>query len=191
MKSLLSAASFLIADFAATLVFAALLAITHSVTLAIVLGMAFGVGQIAWQFLRKRPVDTMQWMGLFMVLGFGTLGLFTHDARFLMIKPSLVYVIVGVVMLKPGWMTRYLPEIVQQHSADLVKLFGYVWAGLMFFSAVLNIVLALQLPTLTWAAVMSTYSLASKVVLFLIQYTLMRVVTRRRVRTGMAMAQPA
>lgn len=191
MKSLLSAASFLIIDFAATLVFAAFLAITHNVPLAIVLGMVFGVAQIGWYLLRKRPIDTMQWMGLFMVLGFGTISLYTHDARFVMIKPSLIYMIVGVVMLKRGWMNRYLPAIVQERSGDLITLFGYAWAGLMFVSAVLNVVMAMRLPALEWAAFMSAWALASKLVLFLIQYTVMRVITRRRVRAGMALAQTA
>ena len=36
----------------------------------------------------------------------------TSDPRFVMAKPSVIAVIVGVFMLKPGWLSRYLPEIV-------------------------------------------------------------------------------
>ena len=68
----------------------------------------------------------------------------TDDPLFVMLKPTVIYVIVGVVMLKRGWMNRYLPPIAQATVPDLAITFGYVWAGLMFFSAALNIVLALS-----------------------------------------------
>jgi intracellular septation protein len=58
--------------------------------------------------------------------------------------------------------------------------FGYVWAGLMFASAALNVALALSLDPKTWAAVMSGWGLASKIGLFLIQYGAMTMVGRRR-----------
>ena len=61
---------------------------------------------------------------------------------------------------------------------DVATTFGYAWAGLMFFSAALNIALALSLDVKTWAAAMSTWGIASKIGLFLIQYTVMNVVGR-------------
>ena len=61
-----------------------------------------------------------------------------------MLKPSVIYCIVGAVMLKRGWMNRYLPERAAP-VADVATTFGYVWAGLMFASAALNIALALSL----------------------------------------------
>ncbi len=42
-------------------------------------------------------------------------------------------------MLKPGWMTRYLPPEALEYVPDLGYAFGFVWAGLMFVSAVLNL----------------------------------------------------
>src|SRR5512138_2793369 len=106
MKNLLHAARFLAYDMASTIFFLVLIAITKNVTLSVALGMALGVVQIAAQGLRKRPIDTMQWMSLFLVLGSGAATLLTHDARFVMFKPTIIYAIVGAVMLKPGWMNR-------------------------------------------------------------------------------------
>ena len=48
-------------------------------------------------------------------------------------------------MLKRGWMNRYLPPIARRPCRTSASLFGYVWAGLMFGSAALNIALALTL----------------------------------------------
>jgi hypothetical protein len=56
----------------------------------------------------------------------------------------------------------------------------------MFFSAVLNIVLALTLDPATWAAVKSVWAIGSKAGLFLIQYAVMRSTGVRRARAMMA-----
>ena len=100
---------FLLFDLASTFFFLTLVLITHNIRLAIMGGIALGIVQIAWQYVRKKPIDTMQWLSLFLVVASGSAALLTNDPRFVMMKPSIIYVIVGVVMLKPGWMTRYMP----------------------------------------------------------------------------------
>ncbi len=188
MKNLFEAGKLLLLDMASTFFFLVLYLLTHNITLSVVLGMALGVTQIGWQFARKKPIDTMQWMSLFLVLGAGTATLLTNDPRFVMIKPSVIYTIVGIVMLKPGWMNRYLPPVAIEIVPDIAFIFGYVWAGLMFFSAVLNLVVALNYSVVTWSAVMSVYAIVSKAVLFLIAYATMRTIGVRRRRARMATA---
>jgi intracellular septation protein A len=167
---------------AATLFFLVLYLLTHNVTLSVVLGMALGTAQIGYRLARRKPIDTMQWMSLFLVLGAGTVTLITDDPRFVMIKPSVIYGVVGVVMLKRGWMNRYLPPIAIELIPDVAVIFGYVWSGLMFFSAALNLIVALNFSVVTWSATMSIWGIASKLVLFLIGYATMRgiAVARRR-----------
>jgi intracellular septation protein len=185
MKNLLHAGRFLLADMASTLLFLALVLLTHNVPLAVGLGVALGITQIAWQLARKKPIEAMQWLSLFLIVASGSATLLTNDPRFVMIKPSLIYVIVGVVMLRPGWMNRYLPPIAVEVVPDLAFVFGFVWAALMFFSAWLNIYVALNYSVVTWASFMSLYGIASKLALFLVQYTLMRAIgVRRRARAG-------
>jgi intracellular septation protein len=188
MKNLFEAGKLLLLDMASTFFFLVLYLLTHNITLSVVLGMALGVTQISWQFARKKPIDTMQWMSLFLVLGAGTATLLTNDPRFVMIKPSVIYTIVGIVMLKPGWMNRYLPPVAIEIVPDIAFIFGYVWAGLMFFSAVLNLLVALNYSVVTWSAVMSVYAIVSKAVLFLIGYATMRTIGVRRRRARMAAA---
>jgi intracellular septation protein len=190
MKNLLAAGKLLLADMASTLLFLALFLLTGNVTLSVVLGMALGIAQIGWQLARKKPIDTMQWMSLFLVLGSGTATLLTHDPRFVMLKPTLIYTIVGIVMLRPGWMNRYLPPVAIELVPDIAYIFGFVWAGLMFFSAALNIVVALNFSVAAWAAFMSLYGIVSKAVLFLVGYFTMRTIgVRRRSRGGMVTAE--
>src|ERR1700724_151993 len=182
MKHLLDAGKLLLLDLASTFLFLVVYLLTHNITLSVVLGMALGAAQIGWQLVRKQPIDTMQWMSLFLVLGAGTATLLTDDPRFVMIKPTVIYCIVGIVMLKPGWMNRYLPPVAIEVVTDIAVIFGFAWAGLMFFSAALNLIVALNFSVVTWSAVMSIYAIVSKAVLFLIGYATMRTIGVRRRR---------
>jgi len=75
----------------------------------------------------------MQWMSLFLVLGAGAATLLTNDPRFVMIKPSVIYAIVGIVMLEARWMNRYLPPVAIELVPTSPSSLAYLWAGLMFF----------------------------------------------------------
>jgi intracellular septation protein len=182
MKNLFEAGKLLLLDMASTFFFLVLYLLTHNITLSVALGMALGIGQIGWQYARKAPIDTMQWMSLFLVLGSGAATLITNDPRFVMVKPSVIYTIVGIVMLKPGWMNRYLPPVAKELVPDIAFIFGFVWSGLMFFSAALNLIVALNFSVVTWASFMSVYGIVSKLGLFLIQYATMRYIGIRRRR---------
>ena len=180
MKYLLDAAKLLLADLASTLLFLILYLATNNLALSAGTGMALGLAQIGWQFFRKKPIDTMQWLSLFLVLGAGATTLITNDPRFVMLKPTVIYIVVGIVMLKPGWLNRYLPPIAMEVVPDIAVLLGFLWAGLMFFSAALNLIVALNFNVVTWSAFMSIYGIVSKVTLFLIGFVIMRTIGRRR-----------
>ena len=184
MNHLLQSARLLVSDLASTLMFLAVLLITKDLMLAVALGVGLGVIQIGWLMARRKPIDTMQWLSIGLVVVSGLATMLTSDPRFVMLKPTVIYCIVGAYMLRPGWMNRYLPPIAVQTVPDLAYLFGFVWAGLMFLSAVLNIALALTLDPVSWSATMSIWGIASKVTLFLIQYATMRLIGRRRVMAG-------
>ncbi|MBA3810745.1 MAG: septation protein IspZ [Caulobacteraceae bacterium] len=189
MKSLLHAGKFLALDMASTVFFLITYLVTRNIAVSVALGMALGAAQIGWQLKAKRPVDTMQWMSLFLVIASGTATLLTRDARFVMIKPSLIYAVVGVVMLKRGWMNRYLPPEAIRTVPDIAMVFGYLWSGLMFASAVLNLVLALRLSPAAWASFMSAWAIVSKLALFAVQYGAMRAIGVRRHRAQMALGE--
>jgi intracellular septation protein len=181
MRDFLNAAKLLLLDLASTLLFVAVFVLTHNTYLAIGLGMALGLAQIGIQFARKKPISTMEWLSLFLVIAAGTATLLTDDPRFVLFKPSVIYAIVGIVMLKPGWMNRYLPAIAQAVVPDVAVAVGYLWAGLMFVSAAVNAYVALAFGTETWALVMPAYGIVSKVVVFLAGFATLRLIGRRRV----------
>jgi intracellular septation protein len=181
MRDFLNAAKLLLLDLASTLFFVAVFLLTHNTYLAIGLGVALGLVQIGIQLARKKPISTMEWLSLVLVIAAGTATLLTDDPRFVLFKPSVIYAIVGLVMLKPGWLNRYLPAIAQTVVPDVAVAVGFLWAGLMFVSAAVNAYVALAFSVATWALVMPAYGIVSKVVVFLTGFAALRIVARRRV----------
>ncbi|HEY8002607.1 MAG TPA: septation protein IspZ [Phenylobacterium sp.] len=183
MKNLLFAARPLALDLLSTLVFVALSALTHNVLLATVVAMAAGGARVVYLRLRGERVNAMQWMSLGLVAVFGAATLFTRDPRFMMAKPSVIYVLVGAAMLERGWLLSYLPPRAREHLDDSVMIgWGYVWSGLMFLTAALNAVFALTTSLAVWSAFIAVFPAASKVALFAVQYLLIRARVVRNAR---------
>jgi intracellular septation protein len=181
LPPMLHALRWLAGDLFSTLAFVGLYATTHSPWVATLTAVAVGILQLAYERLRRRAVDAMQIASLALVAVFGAASLLTHDARFIMMKPTLVYAVIGAVMLRRGWMNRYVPEVALRWSGDLVTRFGYGWAGLMFVTAALNAGLALAGRPAIWGGVITLFPLLSKAALMMVQYGVTRAITVRRV----------
>jgi intracellular septation protein len=171
-------------DLASSLIFAGLYAVTHNVYLATGVALAIGVGQIGWGIARRSPIDAMQWMSIGLVVVLGVASLLTHDPRFVMVKPTLIYIVVGSAMLQRGWMTRYMPLEVVTWAPKAPEAFGYIWAGLMFATAAMNLALAAHGNTALWTAWLAVFPLASKLGLFGVQYLITRAMVGRRMRAA-------
>ncbi len=181
MNGLWFAGRELVMDLAPTIVFAVLVAVKVDLMVATAVSMAISVGQIGLLALLRRPIAPLQWASLGLVAVFGTAGLLSHDARFLMVKPTLIYAIVGVVMLKRGWMLRYLPPIAGGRGVGVMVAFGYAWAGLMFVTGAANLVITVWFTPL-WPMFLAIFPMASKLVLFAIQYLTVRASVLRQIR---------
>ncbi len=153
--------------------FAALMAFGVPVIVATAAGVATAVLVIAWQIWRRKKVPALQWVSLALVTISAGATLVTHDPRFVMAKPTLLYAVVGITMLQRGWMNRYLPANLTGHNAATVIFFGYAWAGLMVFTAVANLVVAVEF-TAWWVVFIGVFPLASKFVLCAVQYLTIR-----------------
>jgi intracellular septation protein len=191
MRDLLKGVKLLLVDLASTLFFLVLFLTTHNIILSVSLGTALGLVWIGTQFIRRKPIHTMQWLSLFLTIAVGTATLHTNDPRFVLFKPSVIYAIVGVVMLKRGWLNPYLPAIATAVAPDVAVVVGFVWAGLMFVSAAVNAFVALTCSVATWALTMPIFAISSKVAVFLSGFTAIRVIVVRRVRAMPAFERDA
>jgi intracellular septation protein A len=178
-----------------TILFAALFALTSNIYLATGAAMALGIGQVAFEKLRRKPVPGMQWASLGLVTVLGGATLFTGDPRFVMIKPTIVYLTIGAAMLQPGWMDRYMPPASKDYlPRGLIVAGGYVWSGLMFATAARHVIIAVTMDHKAWLAFIGIFPLASKLGLFAVHYASFRFIALRNHRlqeASLAEAQPA
>ncbi len=165
---------FFAADLAPMILFLVIFLVTRNIYLATGVAIAFGLAQLAWCFARKSPVGMLQWAALGLVVVFGTATLLTRDAHFIMFKPTAIDLVLAAVMLKKGWMERYVPEPLRVAARPVLDVFGYVWAGLMAFTVALNLILVFTVDPTVWARFNLLFPPVSIVGLFLIQNAFMR-----------------
>jgi intracellular septation protein len=183
LKNLLYALRPLALDLASTIFFVALWSLTHNLILATAVGIGVGVSQVAYALWKRKPIDSMQWMSLGLVVVFGTATLLTNDPRFVMVKPTLIYTIIGAAMLQPDWMRRYMPPRGQEFlSPNITKIAGWTWAGLMFATAGANIFVALTMSEAAWRSFILIFPTVSKLVLFALTYATLRLMAGRKAR---------
>ncbi len=183
-STLLNAITPLVIDLGSTLLFYACFAITNDSRLAAVMGMALALGQIVSAKVRSRPIALLQQASIALVFVVGALTLITNDPRFVLIKTTLVYGIIGGCMLKRNWMARYIPTIAATHLPKrLLGWFEKAWAILLLGTGGLNLALVLAINSGRAAQIMAIWVIASKVALFAIQYVWCRAVARPAIRT--------
>ncbi len=182
MQDFLKAATFLIFDLASTIFFLILFLFTRNTVLAVALGTALGVVQIAIPLIRREPVYTLEWLSLVLVIAAGTATIMMDDPRVMLFKPSVIYVVVGIAMLKAGCIIRYLPAIARTVASDEAVVVGYTWAALMFATAGVNALVAVTCSVQTWATVMLIFGMVSKIAVFIAGFFAIRLATFRRIR---------
>ena len=142
----------IVRDLLATFVFVALFWTFDDIFLATAFGIALGVGQTLWMRLSRRPIGPLQWLSLVLITVFGTTTILTHQPHFIMVKPTLLWLALGAVMLRRDWMAPYLPPIVTENLDDrIIVRAGYAYAALMFALAVMNLVVAFAASQKFWS----------------------------------------
>jgi len=181
MKTLLYALGPMLFDSLGVLVFAVLLVAGAGIVPATIAGTVVALAVVGYELVRGKKVAALQWISLASVLFTAAATLFTGDPRFVMAKPTIVYLIVGSVMLRRGWLNRYiLPEQLEL-VGDVMDRFGMIWAALMFVSAGLNLVIALFF-TAWWPLFIGIFPLASKFGLFAIHIAVVHFIGQARLR---------
>ena len=190
MRTLLYALGPMLFDSLGVLVFAVLLVAGAGIIPATIAGTVVALAVVGYELLRGKKVAALQWISLASVLLTAAATLFTGDPRFVMAKPTIVYLIVGSVMLRKGWLNRYIMPEQQALVGDVMDRFGMIWAALMFTSAALNLVVAVFF-TAWWPLFIGIFPLASKFGLFAIHIAVVHFIGQARLRRGAGGLQPA
>jgi intracellular septation protein len=171
----------LLLDFLAGAFFFVFVALTGNIMLAIAIGIGVGLMQIAVQKYMGVPIPPIQLLGLGLVVVLGLASLISNDSRFVMLKPSISRSAIGVIMLRRGWLGRYLPEITRKTlPAAVIERAGYAWAGVMFALAALNLIVAATFSVRIWAVYALIGPTAVKAVAFIVTYLVLRAMVNRR-----------
>ena len=171
-------------DFLSTIVFLVVYFATDNVLLATAVAIAGAVAQVVYARVKGEALGYMTWASLALVIVLGGATLLTNDPRFVLAKPAIGHIAIGAIMLKRGWMLRYLPPIVTQTIPEYATAAGYAWAVLMFVLAAGTIAVASTGDMKLWAFYVSVVLIGAKIIAFAIQYVAFRVLIGNRLRTA-------
>jgi len=173
-------------DFFSTILFLVLYLVTGDVVLATCVAIAGAVAQFIRARIKSEKLDVMTYASLALVVVLGGATLITNDPRFVLAKPSIGHFAIGAIMLRKGWMLRYMPAKVTETIPEYVTLAGYAWAALMFALGAGTIGVALSGDMKLWTFYVTVVLIGAKVVAFAIQYAVFRILVTRRLRTAAA-----
>lgn len=173
-------------DFLSTIVFIALYLITGNVVLATGVAIAGAVVQLVYARIEGLQLGFMTYASLALVIVLGSATLLTDDPRFVLAKPSIAHFAIGAIMLKRGWMLRYVPPIVADTIPEYVTFAGYAWAVLMIALGAGTIAVALTGDMKLWVIYVSVVAIGAKVAAFAVQYVAFRLLIISRVRRAAA-----
>jgi intracellular septation protein len=169
-------------DFLSTIVFIAIYWATGNVVLATGVAIAGAIGQIIHARIKGLQLSFMTYASLALVIVLGSATLLTSDPRFVLAKPAIAHFAIGTIMLKRGWMLRYVPPIVTETIPEYVTFAGYAWAALMFALGAGTIAVALTGDMKLWTIYVSVVAIGAKVAAFAVQYAAFRILVTTRLR---------
>ncbi len=173
-------------DFFSTILFVVVWMATDNVLIATAVAVVGAIGQFVWAKRAGYELGIISWASLVLVVLLGGATLVTGDPRFVLVKPSLAHFGIGSIMLKKGWMTRYMPPKVMELAPDLPVAAGDWWAALMIAVGAGVVATAMTGDLKLWGVFVFGVAPAAKIIAFAIQYAVFRIVIGRRVAAAQA-----
>ncbi len=174
----------LASDFLSTIVFLIVYVATDNVILATSVAIAGAIAQVIHARVKGMSLGYMTYASLALVIVLGTATILTQDPRFVLAKPAIAHFAIGAIMLKRGWMLRYMPPRVTEVIPEYVTVAGYAWAALMFALGAGTIAVAMTGDLKLWAFYVSVVAVGAKIAAFALQYLIFRVIITNRLRAA-------
>jgi intracellular septation protein len=171
-------------DFFSTIVFLVIYLATDNIILATGVAIAGAIAQVIYSRIKGRELSFMTWASLGLVIVLGGATIFTSDPRFVLAKPAIAHFAVGAVMLRRGWMLRYMPPLVAETIPEYVTIAGFAWAALMFALGAGTIAVAMTGDLKLWTVYVSVVAVGAKIAAFAIQYIVFRLAATNRIRAA-------
>lgn len=148
----------------------------------LIAGMVFGLGEVIYELIRYKKVNTITWIGNGMLLGLGAISLFTNEGIWFKMQPAIFELLFfGILFF--SWMMKkpFLKIMVEKQNPTLPepvkdRLSGMTLRLSIFFliHAVLATYAALYWTTEAWAILKGVGLTVSMIVYMLIEGLVMR-----------------
>jgi intracellular septation protein len=171
-------------DFFSTIVFLVVYLVTDNIILATSVAIAGAIAQVVYSRIKGRELSFMTWASLGLVIVLGGATILTSDPRFVLAKPAIAHFAVGAVMLRRGWMLRYMPPLVAETIPEYVTFAGFAWAALMFALGAGTIAIAMTGDLKLWTIYVSVVAVGAKIAAFAVQYVVFRLAVTSRIRAA-------
>jgi len=171
-------------DFFSTIVFLVIYLATDNIVLATSVAIAGAIAQAIYSRIKGEALSFMTWASLGLVIVLGGATILTSDPRFVLAKPAIAHFAVGAVMLRRGWMLRYMPPLVAETIPEYVTIAGFAWAALMFALGAGTIAIAMTGDLKLWTIYVSVVALGAKIAAFAVQYVVFRLAVTSRIRAA-------
>jgi len=152
----------------------------------LICAIAGAVAQVAHARLTGKVLGFMTYASLGLVIVLGAATILTNDPRFVLAKPAIAHFAIGTVMLKRGWMLRYMPPLVAETIPEYVTFAGFAWAVLMLALGCGTIAIAMTGDLKLWTIYVSVVAVGAKIAAFAIQYVAFRLLIASRLRARAA-----
>jgi intracellular septation protein len=115
--------------------------------LATVVAIFATVLQVGYLLARKRKVDGMLWVSLFVILVFGGATIYLHDETFIKWKPTILYwVFAAALLISQLFFGKNLMRTAMEEALPLPDevwpRVGYSWVVFLFLLGALNLLMA-------------------------------------------------
>jgi intracellular septation protein len=123
--------------------------------------------------LRKRPIDSMLWMTLGIVLVFGGLTLYLQDNRFILWKPTILYwlfsivLAVSTVLLKKNLIKAMYEKAELQLPEVIWARLNWSWSIFFALLGIANLYVAFSYSEPTWVKI-KTFGFTGVMFLFIV-----------------------
>ena len=171
-------------DFFSTIVFLVIYLATDNIVLATSVAIAGAIVQVVYSRIKGQEMGFMTWASLGLVIVLGGATILTNDPRFVLAKPAVAHFAIGAIMLKRGWMLRYMPPLVVETIPEYVTFAGFAWAALMFALGAGTIAVAMTGDLKLWTLYVSVVAVGAKIAAFAIQYVVFRMAITSRIRAA-------
>ncbi|MBF0802808.1 MULTISPECIES: septation protein A [Neisseria] len=144
----------ILSDLIAVVLFFAVYTLTKNIVWATAAAVVAGVLQAGVVWLKYKKLDTMQWVGLVLIVVFGGATILLRDPRFIMWKPTVLFwagalvLGLGELLGKNGLKAVMGKEL--QLDGRIWRKLAWIWVVFLVFMGIANIAVAYMFTEAQW-----------------------------------------